>query len=351
MMSDAPTRWLVQQIQQHATQTSIWFSDENVLRLLPDTAQWADKPRLISNRWDITEQAKTIGFTAEFNDFDVSHIAANSIDHIFYRISKEKPVTHHLINEAHRLLNTNGTLWICGQKNEGIKTYIEKASALFCCTKHIQKDGMNYSGQLIKNEYTGDLLDDEQYLELRECLLLNEQPFLSKPGQFGWNKIDQGSEFLIAELAKIAALNSRTYENCLDLGCGYGYLTMASQPLFTIKQRWLTDNNAAALRTAQYNCERRGIVATVIASDAGQPLNERFDLILCNPPFHQGFSVDGDLTEKFLHNTRHLLANNGTAYFVVNQFIPLDTKAENFFKTIQLIAQNKSFKVFKLCQF
>ena len=133
----------------------------------------------------------------------------------------------------------------------------------------------------------------------------------------------------------------------LDLGCGYGFLSIASQHL-NIKHNTLTDNNAAALISAQHNCRQLGLSAEIIASDAGQQIDRKFDLILCNPPFHQGFSIDGDLTDKFLANAKRLLSTQGTAYFVVNQFIALEKKAQPHFKSIKLIAQNKSFKVIAL---
>ena len=366
-MTDAPTSWLLEQICKHASTQSLWFSDENVLHQLPDAQAWLQKPALISNRWDIAEHATRLGFNAEFNDVDLTQIANNSIDHIFYRISKEKAVTHHLINQAQRVLKPLGILWISGQKNEGVKTYIEKASKLFGCAKNIQKDGMSYSSQLIKknthsqplnkkllddsqlnNSLLNDtLLNDENYRELRECLSVNNTNILSKPGQFGWNKIDQGSEFLISQVTQHFLDGRRSFEHCLDLGCGYGYLTIASQHL-PIKHRTLTDNNAAALITANANCKHLHISADIIASDAGEQLPPQFDLILCNPPFHQGFSVDGDLTDKFLRNAAKLLTATGAAYFVVNQFISLEKKALPFFKQINLIAQNKSFKIIEL---
>jgi 16S rRNA (guanine1207-N2)-methyltransferase len=78
-----------------------------------------------------------------------------------------------------------------------------------------------------------------------------------------------------------------------------------------------------------------------------------FNLILCNPPFHQGFSVESALTDKFLNSTQRLLAKKGTAYFVVNAFIPLESKAERVFAkhpsaTIAVVANNKQFKVIRI---
>lgn len=345
-MTDASAGWLIEQIKINADSSSLWLTDENLLRHLPNVKDWSDKPLLVTNRWDVAEQARQLGFVAQFSDFELEAIADNSLDKIFYRISKEKAVTHYLLNQARRILKPGGNLWLSGQKNEGIKTYIEKASALFGCEKNIQKDGVNYSAQLTKVGSSDDSLPDDNYREMRSCLSMDEIKIWSKPGLFGWNKIDQGSEFLMLEVHRLLGASPRHFSNCLDLGCGYGYLTIAAQNL-PVDRFVLTDNNAAALHAARNNSQ--GIAnAEVIASDAGLQLTHKFDLILCNPPFHQGFSVDGDLTEKFLRSAAQRLNENGVAYFVVNQFIGLEKKSQNIFNSINLIAQNKSFKVVEL---
>lgn len=346
-MIDNSNQWLIQQLQQCLQGNNVWCCDENVLNQIPNAQQWPNKPAFISNRWDIEQQATQLGFKSEFNDFDLQAIADNSIDHFFYRISKEKAVTHHLINQAFRVLKPEGVLWICGQKNEGIKTYIEKASALFGSEKNIQKDGANYCSGIRKLATTNPPLDDDDYSQLRASITINEKTIYSKPGQFGWNKIDQGSDFLIAEISPQLMQLNTPIASCLDLGCGYGFLSIASQDL-PISARVLTDNNAAALASARHNCTQLGLNAEIIPSDAGQQLSGQFELILCNPPFHQGFSVDGDLTDKFLLSAKRLLSKSGIAYFVVNQFIPLEKKAMGHFKTIKILAHNKSFKIVEL---
>jgi 16S rRNA (guanine1207-N2)-methyltransferase len=345
-MTDVSAIWLIEQIKIHAESDSLWLTDENLLGHLPDVKTWATKPLLITNRWDVAEQAGHLGFTARFSDFELESIADNSLEKIFYRISKEKAVTHYLLNQARRILKPGGCLWLSGQKNEGIKTYIEKASSLFGCEKNICKDGINYFTQLTKNPSDTTALPDDMYRELRQCLSVGEFKIWTKPGLFGWNKIDQGSDFLINEVHRLLTEAPRHFTNCLDLGCGYGYLTIAAQDL-SIDRFTLTDNNAAALQAARYNtCEFAD--SKVVASDAGLALTEKFELILCNPPFHQGFNVDGDLTEKFLRSAAQHLNTSGVAYFVVNQFIGLEKKAQGIFNSIKLIAQNKSFKVVEL---
>lgn len=357
-MSDAALNWIIQQLQQQLSNPdtqAIWCTDENVLGGLPELMPKSGL-KVITNRWDIAQEATQKNFIVHFNDFDLSTIADNSLDYFFYRISKEKPVVHHLLNEAWRCLKPHGKLCIAGHKNEGIKTYIDKTAALFGTHKQIIKETTAYFSGIEKcNAYnSSQRLDDSDYRQLR---IIAQEPCRidSKPGLFGWNKIDQGSQYLVDQLSNL--LNARAGKphnkplNTLDLGCGYGYLTLAAAQLDACKTitHWtMTDNNAAAVATAEHNIKLNGINAEVIAADCGDLLSGTFDLIVCNPPFHQGFSLEGDLTNRFLATTKRLLAPQGIAVFVVNQFIPLERKASGLFRHINTCASNGSFKVISL---
>lgn len=353
-MHDLASLWLIQQINESTAPHSIWFSDENILQYIPAHAPSANNILLISNRWDVAQQALTLGFNAQFSDFVCSAIEDNSQECIFYRVSKEKPVVHHIINESLRILKPGGELVLCGQKNEGIKTFIDKAGALFGSPQAARKDGANYSARLKKNSAysSAQRLDDSDYERLRVIATIHQPSTMSldiyaKPGLFGWNKVDVGSALLVAQFNALYPSLQPAPQRYLDLGCGYGYLSLMTADT-PFQQRVLTDNNAAALLAAQHNCTVNGINAEIIAADAGATIEPGFDLIMCNPPFHQGFSVEGDLTDKFLASSKRLLAKGGTALFVVNQFIPLERKAQGLFRHISTLTQERGFKVVQL---
>lgn len=353
-MNDLPLNWITQEltsIRADKNAKYLWCTDENALNTLP-FALHQEQLLVLTNRWDVAEQAKVRGFTTEFNDFDCSGIADNSLDKIFYRVSKEKPVVHHLLNQAWRCLKPGGQLLLAGYKNEGTKTYIEKIAKLFGSGKNIEKNGPVYSAELSKyTEYDAtQLLDDSDYTQQRPIASDSGLKLLSKPGLFGWNKVDAGSALLIEQLKQLSPPQT-PLKSCVDLGCGYGYLTIAAAGLDickTINHWTLTDNNAAALLLARQNLLHNELTGEVIAADAGKGIPAKADLLLCNPPFHQGFGIDGDLTDKFLLSAKRLLAPQGIALFVVNQFIPLERKAAPLFSQIKVVIDNGSFKVIQL---
>lgn len=352
-MNDLALNWIIQQLTSSAINNNarfLWCTDENALNALPPALH--HQLLVLTNRWDVAEQARARDFSTEFNDFDCSQIADNSLDKIFYRISKEKPIVHHLLNQAWRCLKPGGQLFLAGYKNEGTKTYIEKIAKLLGCDKKIVKNGLVYSSELVKGTSydANQLLDDSNYNQPRPIAPDSGLGLFSKPGLFGWNKIDAGSALLIEQLKQLPP-RLNPFKSCADLGCGYGYLSIAAASLDicnSVNHWTLTDNNAAALVLAQQNLLNHQLTGNVIAADAGKGIDNKVDLLLCNPPFHQGFGIDGDLTDKFLQSARRLLAPGGTALFVVNQFIPLERKAASLFSKINLLIDNGSFKVIQL---
>jgi 16S rRNA (guanine1207-N2)-methyltransferase len=192
----------------------------------------------------------------------------------------------------------------------------------------------------------GATLDDKAYTDLR-LIESDELSFYSKPGVFGWQKIDKGSEFLIEQLAMIDDGSGLQGQSVLDLGCGYGYLSLKAGALRGSRIT-AVDNNIAAVTACRKNLQHVGLDAEVVCDDCGSSLAGNFDLILCNPPFHQGFDMESELTSKFIGASYQLLKPGGKALFVVNAFIPLERKAVDFYDKVDVIANNKSFKVLLL---
>lgn len=351
-MIDLAAQWIQQQVFESNSECNrLWLMDENhansLAKNLPN-----NNIKVISNRLDVVQEAKNNAFNAEFSDFDFSRIADNSLDKIFYRISKEKPLVHHIFNQAWRCLRAGGQIYLAGYKNEGIKTFVEKLAKNLGDTQKAVKEGALYTARLSKcrNWTASECLDDQDYVNLRLMLDNESKEFFSKPGLFGWNKIDLGSELLVKHLDNIDLIRLSP-KNCLDLGCGYGYITLAaskSSQCQSVKSWTMTDNNAAAIIASEKNLQLAGLNGKVIADDCAAGINETFDLILCNPPFHQGFNPDADLTEKFVRETKRLLSKDGIAFFVINQFVPLESKAENYFSQIKLIRKEAGFKLISL---
>jgi len=169
-------------------------------------------------------------------------------------------------------------------------------------------------------------LPDDNYLELRQLQMSDSESYWTKPGLFGWKKIDQGSEFLIESLGTLKPdlANSRV----LDLGCGYGYLACRAAELGA-QEIVATDNCAAAISACRKNLKSFNSENYLcIPSDCADEVQGKFDLILCNPPFHAGFSTTTELHRRFFSAIRNKLKAEGQALVVVNQFLRLNNLCE-----------------------
>lgn len=333
------------------TGTQLWVTDENISHSHITAVRPADNLYVISNRFDTYQALKQRGFNIRLNDFDMSSIPVQHFDCIYYRVSKEKAVVHHIINCAAEYLNVNGCLLVSGYKNEGIKTYIDKATRyLGECSK--RERGKNSSQLAVINCQNGvregDRLDDKHYSQTRIINSKDDIEFVSKPGLFGWNKIDQGSAFLVEHLPQFMQRQAPHMEKpiCIaDLGCGYGYLSVMAHRLLATKII-ATDNNAAAVNVCKQNFKRHGIDGEVVLTDCVEGIDHQVvDVVLCNPPFHQGFAVDSNLVSKFLIGCHRLLALGGSALFVVNSFIPLERRAADLFTHVEVLNNNRHFKL------
>ncbi len=342
-MSDSALSALYSKMQ-NSTGPLWWFADEQVSDEMPSRREdcW-----VFSNRCDTAAGLTAAGFNVALGDFDIDAAGAAAPATICYRVSKEKPLVHFLINEAARRLPIGGVLLLSGFKNDGLKTYGDKAAKMLSTASNVRKmSGNAYVAELVKQAEPEHFLPDSDYRELRQ--IATEPLLFSKPGIYGWQKQDRGSALLIDSLGSFLDGFTQRPRSLADLGCGYGYLPVMASAQLPDSHWLLTDNNATALLACAKNVEAHGLSAELYLADCAEGVSGPVDAVLCNPPFHQGFAVEGSLTERFLAATHRLLRNDGQALFVVNQFIPLQRKAEGLFSHSEVIADRDGFRVIRL---
>ncbi|GAB2875978.1 class I SAM-dependent methyltransferase [Microbulbifer echini] len=320
---------------------TLWIADENSRVLLQPGFQFDGD--LLTNRWDIAELAQGKVSRNFFSDFHLEELD-RKYRRIIYSVSKEKAVVRHVIDQAPRFLGEGGELVLLGEKQSGIKSYAVKAAEHLNGTKQLQKHGNEYvSTNRVAHPGAIEPTGEADYPHLRSLPELGN--LFSKPGLFGWNKIDKGSALLAQQFTTELPEDGA---HVVDLGCGYGYLSAQLAPLGNFHFA-ATDNNAAALLACRKNFHTLGIPGVVLPSDAGDELESgAADLVLCNPPFHQGFQVEGDLTDRFLQHSARILKSTGMALFVVNEFIPLAKKGPRYYSEVQLVNKERGFCVYRL---
>ncbi len=110
--------------------------------------------------------------------------------------------------------------------------------------------------------------------------------FLSDNGVFSKNKIDYGSRLLLETYLQ----NKKDIKSFLDVGCGYGFISIALSKILKIKGIGI-DINKRALKLAEDNAKLNNVSVSFKESNIYENIDESFDLIITNPPIHAGKSV------------------------------------------------------------
>lgn len=163
--------------------------------------------------------------------------------------------------------------------------------------------------------------------------------FLSDNGVFSKEHIDYGSKLLLETFLK----NYKTSGRILDVGCGYGFMgiVLAKELQSNVT---MIDVNKRALHLAKRNLEQNKVTANVFESNGYENVNDKYDVIITNPPVRAGKQVLLDI----LIGAKKHLNENGELWYVLRK----DHGAKSMMKVlnehyqVETIEKSKGFYIF-----
>lgn len=161
------------------------------------------------------------------------------------------------------------------------------------------------------------------------------------PGVFSHSEIDIGSNLLLS------TLNGPVSGNLLDLACGNGVLAAVigkNNPDVTLT---LSDVSASAIASATATLKANQLTGKVIASDAYANIDEKFDWIVSNPPFHDGLNTSYSAVENMILKAPKYLKKGGRFRIVANAFLPYPDMLDKAFGGHVMLAKTGKFKVYE----
>lgn len=348
-MPERALRALIDALAAAASPGALWVVDADVEpAALAAAGVDPQATALLTNRFELAAAARRRGFATIFADYDFDQLEDGAPAVIGYRIGKDKALVHHVISSAGRYLPPGGTLLLAGCKNEGFATYRKKAAAWLDGTSEVRHVGGGCSiATLTRGKTLGEPPEDRRYGEFINVTDTEGHVLASKPGIFGFDRVDRGSALLLEVFQERLRQWPAPPRALLDLGCGFGLLAV-NAALACNTEVVATDHNLAAVIACRRNFKRFGVRGQVVADDCAASIDGQFDTVVCNPPFHRGFRVAADLTGRFVDAAADHLAPNGRALFVVNEFIALPRAAAGRFSRIDLRRHDAGFKVFEL---
>ena len=170
---------------------------------------------------------------------------------------------------------------------------------------------------------------------------LQRQPELglwTQPGLFSWNRIDPGSALLSTSGEPLVGAG-------VDLGCGYGFLSLAALKSPAVTDLLLVDVDSRAILAARRNIEDPR--ARFLQADGRGAFAEAksLDFALVNPPFHSGGHEDRNLGRDLVLAAAAALRKGGVCRIVANTALPYEAAMAPAFTSVKQIARSGGFKV------
>jgi len=222
-------------------------------------------------------------------------------------------------------LKAGGHLYVVGAKDRGV---LSMAKRMQTCFGNVETLSIS-KGQRVLCSLKHETLDRNEEVPLLEL--------------FAEGKLDEGTHLLLEALEVCAS------DKALDIGCGVGFIGIHIARLATKGHVTMVDASLAAVDTAQHTIEQSGLTnVQVLPSDGTQAvISQRFDLVVTNPPFHQGGIQTTEIAERFIRQAAQVLRSHGRFYLVANRFLKYEPILRACFKTVEEVGGNGRYKVLK----
>ena len=157
--------------------------------------------------------------------------------------------------------------------------------------------------------YTNNPTSEHEERSFRAVFAGRVLAFDTDAGVFSKQHVDPGSELLCKALPD--TLGTRV----LDMGCGWGAMTIMTLARFPKAEITMADVNERALALAVSNVEKNHMQATALLSDGFEKVEGEFDAVITNPPIRAGKAV----IYKMFEDAKEHLVPGGALYLVIRK--------------------------------
>lgn len=289
-----------------------------------------------------TLEANRVSNAEVFLADGVEALERAAFDLVLCHLPRGREVQKELIRGAALVLRPRGHFYFVASTRAGIKGAVDYARDLFGrCGVVRQKKGYHVAMTVRPEGLVPPPLRDA-YAPRTITLDGVETTLVSKPGVFAWDRLDEGT----AHLADAMAVESDA--RVLDLGCGTGLAGLAAARRAPDGAVVLVDTDLRAVRSARRTLEANGIAnaAVLLADGVSRTVKPgSFDVVVTNPPFHQGQEVDYAVAHQFVRDSRSVLRRAGRLFLVANRFIGYDDLIRQTFGNVAVADRDAGYHV------
>jgi len=263
-------------------------------------------------------------------------------------LPKGRSLWRKLLIECFYALKEGGELYLSGPNNLGARTAISDAEAIFGNSRLL---GYKKGNRIASFEKTDKNLintawSSESGISLNSWFTFQLHwegeyyLFHSLPGVFSYNQLDEGTRLVLQHLKVESGIS------VLDLGCGYGIIGIFASK-FKPNKITMVDNNLLAIESTKKNVENQYIKdVNIVPSDILINItDQKFDLIITNPPFHVGMEINYHIAYEIIKQSWEALQPSGSLLLVANKFLPYKKIIEQVFSSNSIIEENSRFNL------
>jgi 16S rRNA (guanine1207-N2)-methyltransferase len=157
---------------------------------------------------------------------------------------------------------------------------------------------------------------------------------------FSFEKIDAGSKLLVENLP--ADISGGVADFCAGWGYVAAELAARSKGVAALD---LYEADYEAIEAAKKNVQAQCAVRFFWQDLIGEPVDQRYDWIVMNPPFHQGRAAEPDIGIALIKVAAKGLKPGGRLVMVANRQLPYEAQLGASFSAVSELARDNRFKV------
>ncbi|WP_455845469.1 16S rRNA (guanine(1207)-N(2))-methyltransferase RsmC [Pantoea agglomerans] len=256
-------------------------------------------------------------------------------DTLVYYWSKNKPEAQYQLQNLLSLLPVGCDIFVVGENRSGVRSAEGMLEAWATLEKvdSARRCGL-YHGRLDKQP----TFDASSYGNTYQ---LEDLTIHTLPGVFSRDGLDIGSDLLLS------TLTPHFRGKVLDIGCGSGVLATVMAKVSPRVRLWLCDVHAAAIEASKATLAANDLEGEVFASNVFSDVTGRFDMIISNPPFHDGLQTSLEAANTLIRGALKHLNSGGELRIVANAFLPYPQILDETFGNHEVLAQTGRFKVYR----
>ena len=162
---------------------------------------------------------------------------------------------------------------------------------------------------MAEHYYTNSPTSEHEERSFRAVFAGRVLAFDTDAGVFSKQHVDPGSELLCRAMPEDIA------GDVLDMGCGWGAMTVMTLARFPEVCVTMADVNERALALAVSNVEKNRMQAKAILSDGFEKVEGMFDAVITNPPIRAGKAV----IYKMFEDAKEHLRDGGRLFLVIRK--------------------------------